>query len=55
MSAGLDSIAVMDVSRSVGDDFSTELPAMLLFDHPSIEAIAKYIISSYEGHFELGS
>ncbi|KAK7241741.1 hypothetical protein SO694_00152034 [Aureococcus anophagefferens] len=40
MSAGLDSIGATELARGLGDAISTELPSTLVFDHPSVAAIA---------------
>jgi acyl carrier protein len=40
MSAGLDSISATELSTRLGGRLSTELPQTLLFDHPSLQAIA---------------
>ena len=41
MSSGLDSISVSELSHSLGTRLSTELASTLVFDHPSIMAIAR--------------
>ncbi|KAH8093682.1 enoyl-CoA hydratase/isomerase [Aureococcus anophagefferens] len=40
MSAGLDSIGATELARGLGDVIDTELPSTLVFDHPSVAAIA---------------
>lgn len=41
MSAGLDSIGASELSARLGKRLGTELPSMLLFDHPSLRAITE--------------
>ena len=43
MSAGLDSIAATEFARTLSEQFNAELPSTLLFDHPTIDAIATYM------------
>ncbi|KAH8093681.1 delta-3,5-delta-2,4-dienoyl-CoA isomerase [Aureococcus anophagefferens] len=40
MSAGLDSIGATDLAQSLGSALSADMPSTLVFDHPSISAIA---------------
>ena len=40
MSAGLDSIAAVELSTRMSEQLNTELPSTLLFDHPSLRSIA---------------
>ena len=40
MEAGIDSISASEVVQSIGREFEIELPATLLFDHPSIASIS---------------
>ena len=40
MEAGIDSLGATELQRALGDCLSTEFEATLLFDHPSIDAIA---------------
>ena len=39
MSAGLDSISVTELVKSLSDIVKTDLPSTLVFDHPSVSAI----------------
>ena len=43
MSAGLDSIAVIDLVNVLSKRFEIELPPTLLFDHPTIGSVATHI------------
>ena len=43
MEAGLDSLGVSEVQRAMSEEFSTEVPATLLFDYPSIAGITSVI------------
>ena len=43
MEAGIDSLAAAGVVESIGEAFAMELPATLLFDHPSTDAISEYV------------
>lgn len=43
MEAGVDSLAASEVVSSIGTELEVELPATLLFDHPSITAIRHHI------------
>jgi acyl carrier protein len=46
MSAGLDSLAAVELRNSLQATFGLELPATVTFDHPSIEALAQHIAAS---------
>ena len=46
MAAGIDSLGATEIQRALGDSLSAELPATLLFDHPSIDGIALALASS---------
>lgn len=46
MAAGLDSIATSELANTLAQRFGTELPAMVLFDHPTIEAMADLLAIS---------
>ena len=43
MEAGLDSLGAVDLRTAIGEAFRLELPATVMFDHPSITALAQYI------------
>ena len=44
MSAGLDSIATTELSALMSERFNTELPQTLLFDHPSLQSVADFLL-----------
>ena len=44
MDAGVDSMGATEVTRGLGDTFSTNFPATLLFDSPSIDDIASVMM-----------
>lgn len=46
MSVGLDSIASTEFTRLLGEKIGRELPATLLFDHPSVDSIASFLGSA---------
>ena len=46
MAAGLDSIAATEFSRRLAEQFDTELPQTVLFDHPTIGAMASFIAAT---------
>lgn len=43
MSAGLDSMAAIEFTRILGDAVGVELPSTLLFDHPTINSISRFV------------
>ena len=43
MDAGLDSVAVVELGRTLSDTLGITLPATVLFDYPSVDALAQYI------------
>ena len=43
MAAGLDSISATEFARTLAEQFDTELPQTVLFDHPTIAAIASFV------------
>jgi len=45
MEAGVDSLAASEVVQAIGSEFELELPATLLFDHPSMASISDHISS----------
>ena len=45
MEAGLDSLGAVELRNLISRQFSTELPATIMFDHPSIAALASFIAS----------
>ena len=48
MSVGLDSIAVTELTNALAEKFDTELPQTLMFDHPTIDAMATFIAETTE-------
>ena len=48
MSVGLDSIAVTELTNALAERFDTELPQTLMFDHPTIDAMASFIAETTE-------
>ena len=45
MEAGVDSLDASEVVQAIGGEFELELPATLLFDHPSMASISDHISS----------
>lgn len=43
--AGLDSLGALELRASLASAFNLELPATLIFDYPSISALAKFLAS----------
>lgn len=43
VSAGIDSIQAIELTRVLSEQLNTNLPATLLFDHPSTAAIVAFI------------
>ena len=46
MAAGLDSVAATEFGSALTDRFNTELPQTLLFDHPTIAAVASFVVTT---------
>jgi len=46
MAAGLDSISATELTRVLAERVGLELPSTLLFDHPSVGAVASFIASA---------
>ena len=48
MEAGLDSLGAVELRNAIGDsfEFKQKLPATLIFDYPTIEALAQYIATN---------
>ena len=48
MAAGLDSLGAVELRNSLQTRFSLQdLPATLIFDHPSVSAISAYLTGEY--------
>jgi acyl carrier protein len=43
MAAGLDSLAGTQFAQAVSERYCTEFPSTLVFDHPTLESIAKFL------------
>ena len=43
MDAGIDSLAASELVQQLSDEFQVELPATLLFDHPSVASISSHL------------
>ena len=43
MDSGLDSLGAVELRNSLSAAFSLNLPATVVFDYPSIEALSKYV------------
>ena len=48
MSVGLDSISATEFTNALAERFDTELPQTLMFDHPTIDAMASFIAETTE-------
>lgn len=45
MEAGVDSLAASELVQQLAAEFCVELPATLLFDHPSMSSISSHVAS----------
>ena len=43
MSAGLDSLAAVVFTNAISDEFGMAFPAVMLFDHPTVDSIVSYL------------
>ena len=50
MEAGIDSLASSELVQGIKSELSAELPATLLFDHPSIVSITKHVAQECPAH-----
>ena len=48
MEAGLDSLGAVELRNSLATRFSLELPATLIFDHPTAEALSQFLASQLQ-------
>ena len=46
MSAGLDSIATEEFANVISRNLSANFSAMMLFDHPTLNSIASYLLET---------
>lgn len=46
MEAGLDSLGAVELRNALGARFGMELPATLVFDNPSVSALAHYLATA---------
>lgn len=50
MEAGLDSLGAVELRNQVASRYETELPATLIFDHPTAAALSGFVHSQMAGH-----
>ncbi|OZG70452.1 hypothetical protein BTA51_26145 [Hahella sp. CCB-MM4] len=50
-SYGMDSMMVMELTRSLENDFS-DIPGTLFFEHPTIDAVAGYLCEKHQGKLD---
>ena len=48
MSIGLDSIAAVEFTNAVSDELGMSVSAIVLFDHPTLDSIASYLLAELE-------
>ena len=54
LQAGLDSLAAVELRNLISTRFTVSLPATLVFDYPSLSAIASLVQSTLAGRQALG-
>ena len=47
MEAGLDSLGAVELRNSLATRFATDLPATLIFDFPTVSALAQHLACSH--------
>lgn len=52
MEAGLDSISAIELRNAINNHFSIDLPATASFDHPTIDALAAFIVAQHAAVIE---
>jgi acyl carrier protein len=50
MAAGLDSLGATELQQSLADTLGMELPATLVFDYPTVNAMAEFLTSKLSQH-----
>ena len=45
MEAGLDSLAAIDLRNAIERRFAVQLPATIIFDYPTVDALTDFIVS----------
>lgn len=48
MASGLDSLAAVELKNAVTSKFGVNLPATMAFDHPTLDALSKFIAASID-------
>ena len=43
MSIGMDSLSAMEFTNAIAARFSMDLPPTVLFDHPTVDSLAKFL------------
>ena len=50
MAAGLDSVAATEFGSALTDRFDAEMPQTVLFDYPTIAAVASFVVTTAIPH-----